>query len=128
MRSSAGRLRAASAMADESTVNSQITDATAQVSEAVAGSSESLARAMADQVMAHAIGLAMQNAVAQQQQTYTLRNAVTAAVTRAILEASPEDALRLAREALHGDDVVQTIDRLSELLSDVNARKPKGGE
>ena len=127
MRSSAGRLRAASAMADESTVNSQITDATAQVSEAVAGSSESLARAMADQVMAHAIGLAMQNAVAQQQ-TYTLRNAVTAAVTRAILEASPEDALRLAREALHGDDVVQTIDRLSELLSDVNARKPKGGE
>ena len=115
-------------MADESTVNSQITDATAQVSEAVAGSSESLARAMADQVMAHAIGLAMQNAVAQQQQTYTLRNAVTAAVTRAILEASPEDALRLAREALHGDDVVQTIDRLSELLSDVNARKPKGGE
>lgn len=115
-------------MADDTTVNSQITDAAAQVNAAVAGSSESLARAMADQVMAHAIGLAMQNAVAQQQQAYTLRNAVTAAVARAVLEASPEDALRLAREALPGDDVVQTIDRLSALLHGVNAGQPKEGK
>lgn len=114
-------------MADDNAVNDQIADATAQVDQTVGGSSEALARAMADQVMAHAIGLAMHNAVAQQQQAYTLRNAVTAAVARAILEASPEDALRLAREALPGDDVVQTIDRLGELLNGVNARKPKEG-
>jgi len=114
-------------MADDTPVNSQITDAVAQVNETVGGSSESLARAMADQVMAHAIGLAMQNAVAQQQQSYILRNAVTTAAARAILEANPEDALRFAREVLSGDDVVQTIDRLGELLSGVNARKPKAG-
>lgn len=67
-------------MAKETTVNSQITDAVSQVNEVVGGSSEPQARAMADQVMAHAIGLAMQNAVAQQQQAYILRNAVTTAL------------------------------------------------
>lgn len=70
-------------MATDSTVNSQITDAVAQVNEVVGGASASQVRAMADQVMAHAIGLAMHNAVAQQQQAYILRNAVTTAATRA---------------------------------------------
>jgi len=115
-------------MTKETTVNSQITDAVSQINEAVSGSSESQARAMADLVMAHAIGLAMQNAVAQQQQAYILRNAVTTAAARAILESSPEEALRFAREALSGDDVAQTLERLGDLMSGVNARKPKEGE
>jgi hypothetical protein len=115
-------------MAKDSTVNSQITDAVAQVHATVLGSSEAQARAMADQVMAHAIGLAMQNAVAQQQQAYILRNAVTTAAAQAVLDASPEDVLRFAREMLSNDDVAQTLERLSELMSGVYARKPKEGE
>ncbi|GAB3355775.1 RebB family R body protein [Lysobacter tyrosinilyticus] len=115
-------------MAKETTVNSQITDAVSQVDAVVVGSAESQARAMADQMMAHAIGLAMQNAVAQQQQAYILRNAVTTAAARAILESSPEDALRFAREVLAGDDVAQTIERLGDLLGGMDARKPKQGE
>lgn len=75
-------------------------------------------RAMADQVMAFAIGLAMQNAVAQQQQAYILRNAVTTAAARAILQASPEQALRFAREVLSSDDVASTLERLKKLMDD----------
>jgi hypothetical protein len=114
-------------MAKETTVNSQITDAVSQINEAVGGSAESQARAMADQVMAHAIGLAMQNAVPQQQQAYILRNAVTTAAARAILESSPEEAMRFAREVLSGDDVAQSLERLGDLMNGISARKPKEG-
>jgi hypothetical protein len=40
-------------------VNDRVADAVAQLSEAVGGASVSQARAMADQLMAHAIALAM---------------------------------------------------------------------
>jgi hypothetical protein len=118
-------------MADEkpeTAVNNQITDSVSQVNETVQGASQSQARAMADQVMAQAIGLAMQNAVAQQQQAYILRNAVTTAAARAILESSPEEALRFAREVLSNDDVSQTLDRLKKLMDDVYGSKAGGGE
>lgn len=114
-------------MADQTEVNSQIIDAVTQVNETVGGSSEALARAMADQVMAQAIGMAMQNAVAQQQQLYILRNAVTTAAARAILDSSPEEALRFASEALNSDDIAQTLERLSALVKDGPTRNPKQG-
>jgi hypothetical protein len=112
----------------EDAVNDQIADAVAQINRTIGEASESQARAMADQVMAHAVALAMQNAVAQQQQAYILRNAVTTAAARAILESSPEDALRFAREVLSGDDVAQTLERLGELVGGARARKPKKGD
>lgn len=112
----------------ENVVNDQIVDAVAQVNNTIGGASESQARAMADQVMSHAIALAMQNAVAQQQQAYILRNAVTTAAVRAILESSPEDALRFAREVLASDDVAQTLERLGELMGGAHARKPRKGD
>jgi len=115
-------------MADETTVNSQITDAITQVNASVGGSSEALARAMADQIMAHAVSVAIQNAVAQQQHVYMLRNAFTAAAARAILDLNPEQALRFADEALKSDDLAQTIERLSGLLKDKPAGNTQPGE
>jgi hypothetical protein len=115
-------------MADETEVNSQIADAVSQVNETVLGSSEALTRAMADQVMAQAIGLAMQNAVAQQQQLYILRNAVTTAAARSILDSNPEEALRFASEALNSDDIAQTLERLSALVKNSPAGKPQEGK
>jgi killing trait domain-containing protein len=115
-------------MADETTVNSQITDAIAQANTSVNDSSEALARAMANQIMAHAVSIAVQNAVAQQQHVYTLRNAVVTAAARAILESHPEQALRFADAALKGDDLAQTIERLHNLLKDQPAGDSKPGE
>ena len=51
--------------------------------------------------------------------------AVITAAVRAILQASPEDALRFAREVLAGDDVAQTLERLNGLMDGVRARKSK---
>jgi hypothetical protein len=117
-------------MADEkpSAVNEQITDAASQVNETIQGASKSQARAMADQVMAQAIGLAMQNAVAQQQQSYILRNAVTTAAARALLEASPDEALKFAREVLANDDVAQTLERLQKLMDGVLGPRSRENE
>ena len=109
-------------MVDATEVNSQISDAVSQVNETLAGVSNAMPRAMTDQLMAHAIGLAMQNAVAQQQQLYILRNAVTTAVARAILDSSPEEALRFASEALKGDDIAKTLENLDALLKNTTAR------
>lgn len=115
-------------MADETTVNSQITDAVAQVNASVAGSSDALAQAMASQIMAHAVAVAIQNAVAQQQHVYMLRNAVTTAAARAILDSDPEQALRFADEALKSDDLAQTIERLNALLKNKPAGETQPGE
>ncbi|WP_333681815.1 RebB family R body protein [Dyella sp.] len=115
-------------MADETTVNSQITDAITQVNASVGGSSDALARAMADQIMAHAVSVAIQNAVAQQQHVYMLRNAVTAAAVRAILDSDPEQALRFADEALRGDDLAETIERLSAIVKGKPADNTQPGK
>lgn len=115
-------------MTDETTVNNQVTDAVAQVNASVGDSSEALAQAMAHQIMAHAVAVAIQNAVAQQQHVYMLHNAVTTAAARAMLNADPEQALRFAGEALRSDDLAQTIERLNALLKDVPADKPKPKE
>jgi 23S rRNA maturation-related 3'-5' exoribonuclease YhaM len=115
-------------MADETEVNSQITDAITQINASVGDSSEALARAMAHQIMAHAVAVAIQNAVAQQQHLYMLRNAVTTATVRAILDSDPERALHFADEALKGDDLAQTIERLSGLLKNKPTGNTQPGE
>jgi len=108
-------------MAKESAVNDQITDSVNQVSETVIGESKASSHAMAQQIMAHAIGLAMQNAVHQQQQLYVLRNAATSAAVKAILQSEPGDAVKFAKEALSADDVVSTISRLKNLMDELTS-------
>ena len=79
-------------------------------------------RAVSHSVMAHAVSLAMQNAVAQQQQAYTLINATTTAATQAILDSKIEEAeaaVRLARELLSPDRIVETLSGLKKLMDEL---------
>ncbi|HZX29884.1 MAG TPA: RebB family R body protein [Rhodocyclaceae bacterium] len=76
-------------------------------------------RAVGYQMAAHAIGLAMQNAVAQQQHAYVLLNAITTSATRAVLESRAEDAreaIKLAREVLNPAAIAVTLAELKDLL------------
>ncbi|MGE5493446.1 MAG: RebB family R body protein [Actinomycetota bacterium] len=76
-------------------------------------------RGVGYQMAAHAIGLSMQNAVAQQQHAYVLLNAITTAATRAVLESRGEDAreaIKLAREVLNPAAIVATLAELKDLL------------
>ncbi len=113
-------------MGDSSDPNQQILDALKEIQEALQtlltmGASADQSQAAAQQLASQAISVAMQNAVAQQQQTYILQNAVTAAAAKVILEGSPEDAIRLAREVLSGNDLVPTLNGLKDLMDEVNS-------
>jgi hypothetical protein len=63
-------------MADPTLVNGQITDAVTQTNVKVLGEAPAMAMATVYQTMAQAIGLSMQNAVANQQNMNTLSIAV----------------------------------------------------
>ena len=64
-------------MADTTLVNGQITDAVTQANITVLGNAAANAMATVYQVMAHSVGLSMQNAVAQQQRMNALSSGVT---------------------------------------------------
>lgn len=72
-------------MAFPTSVNSQITDALTQGSVQVLGSAPATASAALYQVLAHAVGMAMQNAVAHQHSANALASAVTTRCVGALL-------------------------------------------
>jgi hypothetical protein len=70
-------------------------------------------------MIAHAIGLAMLNAVSKQQQDYILKNAITAAAVKATLESNPEEALKLADKMLSDQDTISTLTGLKDVMKDM---------
>jgi hypothetical protein len=64
-------------MADPTLVNGQITDAVTQTNVTVLGNAAANAMATVYQVMAHSVGLSMQNAVAHQQRMNAISSGVT---------------------------------------------------
>lgn len=111
----------------ESSINDQITDGVAETDAAIETNDESLRTAISQQILVQAVSLAMQDAVAQQQRLNTLRNAVTAAAAKVVLDACPE-ALQTATEAAHAamkiaesaqaeqGDIAATLERLRKLV------------
>lgn len=106
-------------MSETNAVNDQITNAVTQVNRLLAEEGDENSQAMARQVMVQAVAMAMQNAVAQQQQAYILRNAATTAAVKAILDASPKEALALVHQKLPGEDVVATLGGLRQLMDEL---------
>jgi hypothetical protein len=72
-------------MAIPTPVNGQITDAVTQSNVSVVAQVPAMALGTIYQSLAHASGLAMQNAVANQQQTNLLGQAVTTALVQALV-------------------------------------------
>lgn len=78
-------------MAMPTPVNDQITDAVTQSNVTVVAEAPAMALGLVYQAMSHSIGIALENAVAHQQNGATIAHAVTAAAARAILgEEVPE--------------------------------------
>ncbi len=122
------------AAADEaaaSSLNQQIADAVART--ATLADSGALGRAGAEQLTVLMLTLAMQNAVAQQQQLYMLQNAATTALVKALLEAGPDgasrwsDVLQLVREAFSAADISKQLGRLKEMLDQLTTPATLGG-
>lgn len=74
------------AMADNTAVNSQITDAVTQVNVKVLGDAPAMAMGALYQSAAHAAGILFENAVAQQQSSQTVHQAIVAAIATRLTE------------------------------------------
>jgi Killing trait len=110
----------------DTAINDQIRDAVAQVQATLAGSEQTVVAAAVYQAITHVVVLALQNAVAQQQHGYILRNAMTTAAAQAILDGKREEAeaiLRLAESRLL---VPNIADEVSALLAALGAVVPTG--
>lgn len=84
-------------------VNSQAVQAIQQVQKLIDEGRHPFAAAAASQTVAHALAIALQNAVANQQHCHMLRNAMTTAAAKAMLEGRTEAAeavLKLAASPL----------------------------
>jgi hypothetical protein len=84
-------------------VNSQAVEAIQQVLQLIGDGRHPFAAAAASQAMAHALGIALQNAVTHQQHCQMLRNAMATAAAKALLEGRTEAAeavLKLAGSPL----------------------------
>jgi hypothetical protein len=107
-------------MSEKSYVNIQITDSVAQTSMKVVGEAPAEAMAMLYQQMAHSIGLALQNIIAQQQHSYSIHNAITLAASRQLLTTDPIAAAKASQELLNGSATTENIAALQSLLNEMS--------
>ncbi len=75
-------------MADNTPVNSQITDAVTQTNVKVLGEAPAQAMAVLYQTLAHSVSLAMQNSMQAQGGLQQISNAITSTACKQILEIS----------------------------------------
>jgi hypothetical protein len=101
-------------MAYPTLVNGQITDAVTQANTTVLGSASANAMATIYQVMAHSVGLSMQNAVANQQRMNALSSGVTTQGVNLLY------ALPTAADA-RGTNAVYSGNELASLLAQLKA-------
>ncbi len=90
-------------MSDQDTLNDQIRDSLDQLQRTLEGIQQPVAAGASLQTVAHALGLALLNTVARQQHSHMLRNAMTAAAARALLDGRTDQAeavLKLAESPL----------------------------
>ncbi|MFA5925144.1 MAG: RebB family R body protein [Methylococcaceae bacterium] len=110
-------------------LNDQIADSISAMQHLITSSSDEGITLMTYQIMAQATGLAMLNAVNQQQQMYILHNAVTAATAKAALDSKPEEAIKIINEAMNNSNILETFNGLKnfmdELTKTYNALKEK---
>ena len=107
-------------MPDKTSINDQVTDSVAELQKMLLENKEGNMQAISYQIMAHAAGLAMLNAVYQQQQMYILQNAVTTATAKAVLESKPDEAVKIVKEFMNENDLLKTFSGLKDFMDDLN--------
>lgn len=107
-------------MAELNSLNNQILDSIDELQKIISGNKDENVIAIAYQVMAHSAGIAMINAVNQQQQMYILQNAVTTAAAKAALESNPEEAVKIINDSINNNSMLQTLTGLKNFIDDLN--------
>lgn len=98
-------------------VNSQITDAVTQANTLVLGAAPAQAAGALYQMMAHAVGLSMQNAVAQQRNMNTIATAVTTQGVNGIYAQPVAAGSCASAEIFNGNALAQAIGQLAAAVT-----------
>ncbi len=104
---------------DKTTLNDQIKDSISSLQEMLNNNSSTDAAAFSYQIMAQATGLAMLNVVNQQQQMFILQNAITVATAKAVLEAKPEEAMKIINEVIKNTNVLESFNGLKSFMDEL---------
>lgn len=107
-------------MPEKTSINDQIADSVAELQKMLLDNKDGNMQALSYQIMAHSAGLAMLNAVFQQQQMYIIQNAVTTATAKAVLESKPEEAVKIVKEFMNENDLLKTFSGLKDFMDDLN--------
>jgi Killing trait len=111
-------------MAEVTTVNSQITDAVTQANVKVLADAPAQALGSLYQVNAHAIGLSMQNAVANQQNMNTIDTSVTTQGVNLIYSIPVAAGARGTNEIFSGNSLAETLTDLKTTLQSLKRPAP----
>lgn len=113
-----------SAASPPNRLNDQIQDALNQLNAIVSGTDNAVFQAAAYQTLVHSVSLAMQNAVAEQQQNQILRMALTSAAAKSILAGRKEEAegiLELAKSRLANPDLPSLVAEVRLLIETISS-------
>jgi Killing trait len=103
-------------MADPTLVNGQITDAVTQSNVTVLGNAAANAMATIYQVMAHSVGLSMQNAVANQQRMNALSSGVTTQGVNLLYTQPTAADTRSTQVMLSGNELTSVLAALKTVM------------
>ncbi|MAZ02798.1 MAG: R body protein [Sneathiella sp.] len=109
-------------MPSESFVNSQITGSIAQTNLSVLGDAPSEAMAILYQQMAHSVGLALQNVIAQQQHSYSIHNAITIAASKQLLSSDPAAAAKASQDLIAGSAIPENLAALQAVVNELGKK------
>jgi len=106
-------------MADPTLVNGQITDAVTQANVQVLADAPAQALATLYQVMAHSVGIGMQNATAAQQNGTTLGQAAAAQGVSLIYTVDVSADAVSTQDILSGNSLAQSLASLNAILASI---------
>ena len=115
-------------MAEDTRVNSQITDAVTQTNLTVLGNAPAQSMATAYQLLAQSVGVAMQNAVANQQNMNTIDSAiVTQGISLLFSLDGAVDAMS-AKNIVLNDSNTEVLSTLQAIISELKYAKDQKSE
>ncbi|TNE37276.1 MAG: R body protein [Alphaproteobacteria bacterium] len=103
-------------MANDTPVNSQITDAVTQASLMVVGNAAAQSMGTAYQMMAQAAGVSMQNAVANQHSMNTIDNAIVSQGIAMLYSIDNSTEARVTQEILSGNANAEIVSALKAII------------
>ncbi|WP_025899542.1 RebB family R body protein [Sneathiella glossodoripedis] len=110
-------------MATDTPVNSQITDAVTQSNMTVLGNAPAQSMATAYQMLAQSTGVAMQNAVSNQQNMNTIDSAIVSQGISLLFNLDGAIDARSAKEIIENDSNTEVLSTLQAIISELKAAK-----